>query len=62
MRHVEDPALRARYRREVRRADRGRGSDPGFMLGYIVRCAMHYHHQKLAREMAGQGGQVVNAF
>ena len=61
MRHVEDPALRARYRREVVAQWRARG-DPGFVLGYIIRCAMHYHHQRLAREMAGQGAQVVNAF
>ncbi len=61
MRRVEDPDLRARYRREVREQTLAR-RDPGFVLGYLIRCAMHYHHQRLAREMARAGGQVVNAF
>ncbi len=61
MRHVEDAELRARYRREVRNQCLAR-RDPGYVLGYLIRCAMHYHHQRLAGEMTRQGSPVVNAF
>jgi hypothetical protein len=61
MRHVEDPHLRKRYRREVRDQFLSR-RDPGHVFGYLIRCAMHYHHQKLAREMTRNGSPVVNSF
>lgn len=61
MRRVGDPDLRARYRRELREQGLSRG-DPGFAFGYLVRCAMHYHHLTLAREMTRHGSRVVNAF
>jgi radical SAM superfamily enzyme YgiQ (UPF0313 family) len=61
MRSVEDPDLRKRYRRELRRqlfAHR----DPGYLFGYVVRCAMHYHHYTFARQMAHAESAVVNSF
>jgi radical SAM superfamily enzyme YgiQ (UPF0313 family) len=61
MRHVDDPYLRKRYRREVRDQFLSR-RDPGHVFGYLIRCAMHYHHHKLAREMTRNGSRVVNAF
>jgi radical SAM superfamily enzyme YgiQ (UPF0313 family) len=61
MRQVEDPHLRRRYRREVRDQFLLR-RDPGHVFGYLIRCAMHYHHQKLAQEMKRNGSPVVNSF
>ena len=61
MRRVEDPELRTRYRREIRRQFQLR-RDPGYLFGYLVRCAMHYHHYTLTRHKAREQGQVVNSF
>jgi hypothetical protein len=61
MRRTDDAALRRRYRQEIRR-QLLRFGDPGRLLGYLIRCAMHYHHLKLAREMKEQGRQVLNSF
>jgi hypothetical protein len=36
--------------------------DPALLVYYLVKCAMHYHHHKLAREMAQDGGAFVNTF
>jgi len=61
MRHVDDPGLRRRYRAEVSRQWR-RFRDPGLVFGYLVRCAMHYHHFTLAGSMARRQSTVVNSF
>ena len=61
MRGVEDPGLRRRYRSEVLGQFLAR-RDPGHVFGYLIRCAMHYHHQTLTREMACSGRPVVNSF
>ena len=61
MRRVESAALRRRYRAELWRELR-RFRDPGRMFGYLIRCAMHYHHVTLAGDMARRQGAVVNSF
>jgi radical SAM superfamily enzyme YgiQ (UPF0313 family) len=61
MRHVDDPSLRARYRRQIRRQFLSR-RDPGYLFGYLIRCAMHYHHYTLTRQMSRSQGSVVNSF
>jgi hypothetical protein len=61
MRHVGDADLRKRYRREVRRQFLSH-RDPGYLFGYLIRCAMHYHHYTLARQMARPQSLVVNSF
>jgi hypothetical protein len=61
MRHTDDPALKRRYRREVWSQLR-RFRDPGRLLGYVIRCAMHYHHLTLARDMRAQRRELVNSF
>jgi radical SAM superfamily enzyme YgiQ (UPF0313 family) len=62
MRQVADPALRRRYRREVGDQLRRR-RDPGHLLGYIIRCALHYHHYTLASQLARQDESMfVNSF
>jgi radical SAM superfamily enzyme YgiQ (UPF0313 family) len=60
MRRVEGVALRRRYRAELWRQLRFR--DPGRIFGYVIRCAMHYHHATLAADMARRRGAVVNSF
>jgi radical SAM superfamily enzyme YgiQ (UPF0313 family) len=61
MARVEDAALRARYRQEI--AGQLRFSrDPGRLFGYLIRCALHYHHYTLAREMARAQHPLVNSF
>jgi radical SAM superfamily enzyme YgiQ (UPF0313 family) len=61
MRGVASPALRRRYRAELWRQLR-RFRDPGRTLGYLIRCAMHYHHVTLAQDMAQRRTDVVNSF
>jgi radical SAM superfamily enzyme YgiQ (UPF0313 family) len=61
MRRTDDAGLRRRYRQEIRDQFR-RVRDPGRLLGYIIRCAMHYHHISLARDMGQHRGAVVNSF
>jgi hypothetical protein len=61
MRRVADPALRRRYRREIR-TQFFRRRDPGFLLGFVIRCALHYHHHTLARQMAKDRRHLVNSF
>jgi hypothetical protein len=61
MRRVESVGLRRRYRAELWRQLR-RFRDPGRIFGYVIRCAMHYHHVTLAADMARPRGAVVNSF
>ena len=61
MRRVDNPDLRKRYRLELRQQFLSH-RDPGYLLGYLIRCAMHYHHYTLAQEMARDRGSVVNSF
>jgi radical SAM superfamily enzyme YgiQ (UPF0313 family) len=62
MRAVPDAALRRRYLREVGRQLLHR-RDPGHLFGYVIRCAMHYHHFTLAAQIARQEDPVfVNSF
>ncbi len=57
-RHVKEPELWARYRREIR-TQLLRHRDPGRVLGYVIRCALHFHHYTLARQMGRRHGAVV---
>ncbi len=62
MRTVPDRALRRRYRREIA-GQLIRRRDPGQLLGYVIRCAMHYHHYTLAAQLArGEEATFVNSF
>ena len=47
-----EPALRRRYRAELWRE---RAAATRALFGYMIRCAMHYHHLTLAGDMAGAG-------
>jgi radical SAM superfamily enzyme YgiQ (UPF0313 family) len=47
MRYVPEADLRRTYRRRILRMLRVR-HDPAVWLAYVMKCAMHYHHYRLA--------------
>jgi radical SAM superfamily enzyme YgiQ (UPF0313 family) len=57
---VEDADLRKRYRQEIRR-EFLRRRDPGRLFGYLIRCAMHYHHHVLTQQMSRSMSPVINS-
>ncbi len=61
MRNVPDPALRREYRRRLLGIAR-RLRDPAVVFGYALKCVMHYHQWQMARDMARDGGRVVNPY
>jgi radical SAM superfamily enzyme YgiQ (UPF0313 family) len=61
MHRVEDAELRRWYRREMARQLRTH-PDPAHLFAYLIRCALHYHHYTLARDMARHQRPVVNSF
>jgi radical SAM superfamily enzyme YgiQ (UPF0313 family) len=58
---VPDRRLRREYLRRLGRLLRVR-RDPGLLVLYVVKCAMHYHHYELARRMAGGRSGIVNSY
>jgi radical SAM superfamily enzyme YgiQ (UPF0313 family) len=58
---IPDRRLRREYLRRLGRLVRVR-RDPGLLVLYVVKCAMHYHHHELARQMAGGRRGIVNSF
>jgi radical SAM superfamily enzyme YgiQ (UPF0313 family) len=58
---IPDPALRREYRRRIGRLIRAR-PDPGTLLTYTFKCAMHYHAYTMARKMAGSQAAVVSGY
>jgi len=61
MRNVPDPALKREYRRRVFRMVRAR-RDPAVLFGYVLHCAMHYHHCRMGRDMVRDGSPIVNPY
>ena len=61
MRGVPDPALRREYRRRVMGLLRER-RDPALLFGYVLKCAMHFHHHTMARQMTRGALPVVNPY
>jgi radical SAM superfamily enzyme YgiQ (UPF0313 family) len=61
MRHVPDPALRREYRRRIWGLWRAR-LDPGLLEIYVIKCAIHFHHHTMARQMAEGRGPFRNSF
>jgi radical SAM superfamily enzyme YgiQ (UPF0313 family) len=61
MRMIPEGHLRAEYRRRLGRLLRQR-REPATLFVYLIKCAMHYHHYTMAREMAAQESPVVNSF
>jgi hypothetical protein len=60
MRCVREADLRDLYRRHILRLLRVR-RDGGALGYYVVKCAMHYHAYRLARENR-TGGRLINSF
>jgi radical SAM superfamily enzyme YgiQ (UPF0313 family) len=58
---IPDPVLRREYRRRIARLIRAR-PDPGTILTYTFKCAMHYHAYTMARKMAASPAAVVSGY
>ena len=61
MRRVPEASLRRQYRRRLARLLQKR-PDPHLLFLYTVKCAMHYHHHTMARQMALGQSALVNSF
>jgi radical SAM superfamily enzyme YgiQ (UPF0313 family) len=60
MKNVPDPQLRQTYRRRMMTMLRRR-PDPSVLFICVVKCAMHYHHYTMSRQMV-ERRTVVNTF
>ncbi len=58
---IPDPELRREYRYRIGRLIRAR-PDPGTILTYIFKCAMHYHAYTMARQMIGDREKVLSGY
>jgi radical SAM superfamily enzyme YgiQ (UPF0313 family) len=61
MREIPEAGLRREYRRRLGRLLRRR-RDPGLVLLYLIKCAMHYHHYTMARQMTSGRSPIYNSF
>jgi radical SAM superfamily enzyme YgiQ (UPF0313 family) len=61
LRASPDARLRREYVRRLLRFVRQR-RDPGLLLIFAIKCAMHYHHYTMSRDMANGRSPVVNMF
>jgi radical SAM superfamily enzyme YgiQ (UPF0313 family) len=61
MRGVPDSSLRREYRRRIGRLLRTR-RDPVVLFVYLIKCAIHYHHQKMICEMSRPEQGISNTF
>lgn len=57
--HVADPHLRKQYRSQLWRLVRAR-RDPTVLFAYVVKCAIHFHHYTMARQMASSEAPTFN--
>ena len=60
MKNVPDPELRRIYRRRMTTMLRRR-PDPNVLFICVLKCAMHYHHYTMSRQMVEQR-KLVNTF
>jgi radical SAM superfamily enzyme YgiQ (UPF0313 family) len=61
MRRVPEASLRREYRRRLAGLLQER-PDPRLLFLYTVKCAMHYHHHTMARQMAVGQSALLNSF
>jgi radical SAM superfamily enzyme YgiQ (UPF0313 family) len=59
MRRVPDLSLRAEYRRRIWKLLRHR-PEPALFFLYMLKCAMHYHHFRLVKDMTSTDAPVYN--
>ena len=60
MRNIPDPELRHIYRHRMATMLRRR-PDPNVLFIFVIKCAMHYHHYTMSRQM-GEERMPVNTF
>ena len=51
LRQVEDDTMRARYREQIWRVLKLRAGEPHILFVYALKIAMHYHYERLSRDM-----------
>jgi radical SAM superfamily enzyme YgiQ (UPF0313 family) len=61
MRRIPEPELRREYRQRVWKLLKSR-RDPSLLLLYVIKCAMHYHHHRMATQMTSGRTKVYNSF
>ena len=61
MRYVAEPELRREYRRRLGKLWRLR-REPAALFIYLIKCAAHYHYQRMAGRMSREDQRVVNTF
>ncbi|HWP84940.1 MAG TPA: B12-binding domain-containing radical SAM protein [Terriglobia bacterium] len=61
MQRIPDASLRAAYRSRFARV-RATNSNPAMRFGYLLKCAMHYHHYTIAQQMAARTLAIVNSY
>jgi radical SAM superfamily enzyme YgiQ (UPF0313 family) len=59
LKQVPDSRLRMQYRRQLWRLVRDR-RDPAVLLAYVVKCAIHFHHYTMSRQMASTESSVFS--
>jgi len=62
MRGVPDRALRREYRPPHHASIAGNGPIRSVLFVYVLKCAIHYHHYTMARQMLSQDRKLVNTF
>jgi hypothetical protein len=58
---IPEAPLRREYRRRLWRLVKAR-PDANLALLYVIKCALHYHHQTMARQMVHGHSPVFNSF
>ena len=64
LRHVEDEALRSRYRHQIGRIVKARWREPHILFVYTLKVITHYHYAEIARSLSqaqGEDGVMPNA-
>ena len=61
MRHVPDKSLQHEYRRRIGRLLKSR-RDPAVLFVYTLKCAVHFHHYTMSKQMARDESPVLNTF
>jgi radical SAM superfamily enzyme YgiQ (UPF0313 family) len=61
MRRIPDTDLRREYRNRIWRLLKARRA-PDVLLMYVIKCAMHYHHHRMAKEMTNGHSRIYNSF
>lgn len=56
LRQVDDPQLKALYRRQLMRIVRHRPLEPAILFNYAIKIAIHYHYASIVRAMETSDG------